>query len=84
MWAIASINSHFTLWCSDGRPIDEVRGGSGESTRIIVDQLGFLDITQLNVRVEAEYVLIDADLNSMEVQGSPYGKCCLSYVSGRN
>lgn len=74
MWTIASIDSPFTLWCSNGRPIDEVRGGSGESSRIIVDQQGFLDITQLNVRTREEYVLVDSDLNYTEVQSSPSGK----------
>lgn len=72
MWAITSIDSPFTLWCSDGRPIDQVRGGFGESSRVVVDQKGFLDITQLNVKA-AEYVLIDSDLNCSEVQTSPYG-----------
>ncbi|OJJ05866.1 hypothetical protein ASPVEDRAFT_138338 [Aspergillus versicolor CBS 583.65] len=47
MWAISSTHSAFTIWCSDGRPVDEARGSSGESSRIIVDQKGFLDITQL-------------------------------------
>lgn len=79
MWAITIIDSPFTLWCSDGRPIDEARGGFGESSRIIVDQKGFLDITELNVKA-LEYVLIDSDLNCSEVQGSPHGSvvpiCC--------
>ncbi|KAL4916478.1 hypothetical protein BDW62DRAFT_218682 [Aspergillus aurantiobrunneus] len=49
MWIVAAVDSAFTLWCSDGKPIDEARGGVGETARIIVDQLGFLDITQLDL-----------------------------------
>src|SRR5258708_28722060 len=35
------------LWFSDGRPITEVRGGAGLSSRLIVDSQGFLDLTDL-------------------------------------
>ncbi|KAJ0413111.1 hypothetical protein BJY00DRAFT_322509 [Aspergillus carlsbadensis] len=72
MWIITTVHSEATLWCSDGEPIlNVVRGGAGESSRLIVDGKGFLDITDLNVKAadpESEYILIDDDLNSTEVQ----------------
>jgi hypothetical protein len=80
MWSITAVDSDFTIWCSDGEPVLNVsRGGPGESSRLIVDGKGFLDITQLNVRApdpDSEYIFIDGDLNSTEVQipSSPWGK----------
>ncbi|KAL2847052.1 hypothetical protein BJX68DRAFT_268353 [Aspergillus pseudodeflectus] len=72
MWTITTVDSELMLWCSDGKPILNVaRGGSGESTRLIVDRKGFLDITELDVKAPdpgTEYILIDCDLNSTEVQ----------------
>lgn len=46
MWYLASVKSSFKLWFSDGMPIDDVRGGRGVSCRLIVDQKGFLDLTE--------------------------------------
>lgn len=40
------------------------------SSRFIVDQQGFLDITELNVTVEPEYIFIDSDLNCKEEETS--------------
>ncbi|KAJ5782359.1 hypothetical protein N7457_004133 [Penicillium paradoxum] len=67
MWHLATVNSPYTLWCSDGKPIDAIRGGVGESSRFIVDGQGFLDITELKVMgEEAEWILIDSRLNSTD------------------
>ncbi|KAL3487193.1 hypothetical protein BJX62DRAFT_246163 [Aspergillus germanicus] len=80
MWTITTADSESTIWCSDGEHILNVsRGGPGESSRLIVDGKGFLDVTELNMRApdpDSEYILIDADLNLTEVQipSSPCGK----------
>jgi hypothetical protein len=86
MWTITSVESKLTLWCSDGEPILNVsRGGPGKSSRLIVDRKGFLDITELDVKApdpETEYILIDCDLNSTEVQipSSPCGTSLSPYI----
>jgi hypothetical protein len=80
MWSTKTVDSEFTIWCSDGEPILNVsRGGQGESSRLIVDGKGFLDITKLDVKVpdpDSEYILIDGDLNLTEVEtpSSPCGE----------
>jgi hypothetical protein len=76
MWTITTVDSELMLWCSDGKPILNVaRGGPGESSRLIVDRKGFLDITELNI-------LIDCDLNTTEVQtpSSPSGTALSPYI----
>lgn len=70
MWYIASIRSSHKLWCSDGKALDDVRGGIGECSRIIVDKQGFLDITEF-ASVESQYVFIDKDLNFSDETVSP-------------
>ncbi|GAP93145.1 hypothetical protein SAMD00023353_11100070 [Rosellinia necatrix] len=47
MWHIAKALSTFALWFSDGRSIYDPRGNVGESYRLIVNQQGFLDITEI-------------------------------------
>lgn len=76
MWFLAAVNSPSTIWCSDGKPISTVRGGVGDSSRLIIDQQGFLDLTELETIAEEEpYVFIDEDLNSIEEEASPvYGE----------
>lgn len=71
MWFLAAVNSPSTIWCSDGKPISTVRGGVGDSSRLIIDQQGFLDLTELETIAEEEpYVFIDEDLNSIEEEAS--------------
>jgi hypothetical protein len=86
MWTITTVDSELMLWCSDGKPILNVaRGGPGESSRLIVDRKGFLDITELDFKApnpETEYILIDCDLNTTEVQtpSSPSGTALSPYI----
>lgn len=85
MWFLAAVNSPSTIWCSDGKPISTVRGGVGDSSRLIIDQQGFLDLTELETIAEEEpYVFIDEDLNSIEEEPSPayseYLDLCLPRV----
>ncbi|KAL3451392.1 hypothetical protein BJX65DRAFT_293408 [Aspergillus insuetus] len=72
MWTITTVDSEFTIWCSDGESILDVsRGGPGESSRLIVDGKGFLDITENNVQApnpDSEFILVDGDLNMTQVQ----------------
>ena len=71
MWFLAAVDSPSTVWCSDGKPINTVRGGVGDSSRLIIDKQGFLDLTELDTMEEDEpYVFIDEDLNSIE-EASP-------------
>ena len=76
MWFFTAVHSPSTVWCSDGKPISTVRGGVGESSRLIIDQQGFLDLTELDTMEEEEpYVFIDEDLNSIDQDASPvYGE----------
>lgn len=46
MWCFVAVQSSFQLWFSDGMPISVERGGPGVSSRLIVDQKGFLDMTE--------------------------------------
>ncbi|POR32665.1 Uncharacterized protein TPAR_07087 [Tolypocladium paradoxum] len=46
MWHLARIFCHFQLWFSDALPIKVPRGGQNVSSRLIVDQRGFLDLTE--------------------------------------
>ncbi|KND88944.1 hypothetical protein TOPH_06473 [Tolypocladium ophioglossoides CBS 100239] len=55
MWHLARIFCHFQLWFSDGLPVNVPRGGQNVSSRLIVDQRGFLDVTQ--VRSDAKLAL---------------------------
>lgn len=85
MWFLAAVNSPSTVWCSDGKPISTVRGGVGDSSRLIIDQQGFLDLTELDSMEEDEpYVFIDEDLNPIDEETSTaYGEyldLCLTYV----
>lgn len=85
MWFLAAVNSPSTIWCSDGKPISTVRGGVGDSSRLIIDQQGFLDLTELETIAEEEpYVFIDEDLNSIEEEALPayseYLDLCLPRV----
>lgn len=47
MWQIQQLMNPTgaAVWCSDGLPLDTLRGGSGSSSRIIVAGQGFLDVT---------------------------------------
>ncbi|KAE8153689.1 hypothetical protein BDV25DRAFT_148955 [Aspergillus avenaceus] len=47
MWYLAIIETDSQLWCSDGKPVNTPRGGTGVSSRFIVDGQGFLDLTQI-------------------------------------
>ena len=47
MWEIVQVDSSYQLWFSDGKAIEAPRGGSGVSSRLIVDRLGFLDLTEI-------------------------------------
>ena len=74
MWFLAVVNSPFAVWCSDGKPISTVRGGVGDSSRLIIDQQGFLDLTELvTIEEDEPYVFIDEDLNSIEASPA-YGE----------
>lgn len=47
MWQLVTITNPtaLPLWCSDGLPLTNLRGGSGSSSRFIVGGQGFLDVT---------------------------------------
>jgi len=47
MWQLSNIANptNASLWFTDGLPLSIVRGGSGSSSRLIVNGQGFLDIT---------------------------------------
>ena len=47
MWTLAEVRTSAQLWFSDGKPIESIRGGDGLSSRLMVDQLGFLDIVEI-------------------------------------
>ncbi|VUC26607.1 unnamed protein product [Clonostachys rosea] len=47
MWRLRQIDCSFTLWFSDGEPLTAVRSQTGVSYRLIVDQLGFLDLLEV-------------------------------------
>lgn len=51
MWRIVDIHNskQSQLWFSDGRPLQESRGGKGGSSRLIVQDQGFLDVTELDI-----------------------------------
>jgi hypothetical protein len=49
MWCLGEVQSSSQLWFSDGNPIADTRGGYGVSSRLIVDQQGFLDLTEIDV-----------------------------------
>lgn len=83
MWSLAVVDSPFKIWCSDGMPVNSVRGGTGGSTRFIIDKQGFIDVTELTVSREQSFELIDHHLNSTEVSvGSGSGEF-LDLVMGR-
>lgn len=67
MWSLAVVDSPFTVWCSDGMPINSIRGGNGESARFIIDKQGFLDVTELNATTAKSVELIYHHLNSTEM-----------------
>lgn len=46
MWSLVKVDSSYNLWFSDGKPINTTRGRPGVSSRLIVDQQGFLDLTE--------------------------------------
>ena len=58
MWCLTDINTSFEHWFSDGKPFKALRGQKNESSRLIVDQQGFLDITQIT---SSNLTLIDAN-----------------------
>ncbi|KAH8424948.1 uncharacterized protein LDX57_002694 [Aspergillus melleus] len=69
MWRIAEWESKHRLWFSDGEPIDAVRPidnfetRAGLSSRLIVDKLGFLDLTEIP---SAPTVALDANGSVVE------------------
>ncbi|EMD36820.1 hypothetical protein CERSUDRAFT_114726 [Gelatoporia subvermispora B] len=50
MWQITAVTNVAAsrLWFSDGLPMEQSRGGSDTSCRLIVDNQGFLDITEID------------------------------------
>ncbi|KAM0255937.1 hypothetical protein ACHAQJ_005338 [Trichoderma viride] len=58
MWNLVRILAASRLWFSDGDPIAATRGGQGISSRLIVDRLGFLDITEVR---SSESTALDAN-----------------------
>ncbi|KAI1455672.1 hypothetical protein F4805DRAFT_262606 [Annulohypoxylon moriforme] len=46
MWCLKQVDCSFKLCFSDGEPLHAVRTEAGMSYRLIVDQLGFLDLTE--------------------------------------
>ncbi|KAF3921811.1 hypothetical protein AA313_de0204348 [Arthrobotrys entomopaga] len=49
MWYFAKVPLEIMLWFSDGQPTSSSRGGNGFSSRLIADDFGFLDITEVVV-----------------------------------
>jgi len=75
MWRFIEVHSESTLWFSDGAGIDASRGGVGESSRLIVNHLGFLDITEIPSGSSTTAV----DANGLRL-GQPRSRrqgCCL-------
>jgi len=66
MWRIANIDTTCQLWFSDGQPVQAIRGGNGVSSRLIVADQGFLDLTELQLGG-----LIFLDVNSSWVVNWP-------------
>ncbi|UKZ78236.1 hypothetical protein TrVFT333_005972 [Trichoderma virens FT-333] len=58
MWHLARILVASRLWFSDGNPVEALRGGNGVSSRLIVDDQGFLDVTEMR---SLESVTLDAN-----------------------
>src|SRR5215469_18609188 len=46
-WRLAVTESLFEICFSDGKPINDIRGGDGTSFRLNIDQQGFLDLIEL-------------------------------------
>lgn len=83
MWHLAETNTPFTLWFSDGNPIGSVRGGSGLSSRLIVDQQGFLDLTEMDL--STSQILLDANGSVMTVnQGQEPKMPSVDKLNGMN
>ncbi|KAI9035945.1 uncharacterized protein KD926_002610 [Aspergillus affinis] len=72
MWRIAEWERKHRLWFSDGEPIDALRPidnfetRAGLSSRLIVDKLGFLDLTEIP---SATTVALDA--NGSVIESAP-------------
>ncbi|KAF7795299.1 hypothetical protein EIP86_006453 [Pleurotus ostreatoroseus] len=51
MWKLSVVHNAAgnALWFSDAKPLDNVRGGDGVSSRLIVDTQGFIDFTELSL-----------------------------------
>ena len=58
MWFLNRVDSSSDLWFSDGGPIKAIRGHYGESSRLIVDRQGFLDLTEIS---GLETTILDAN-----------------------
>ena len=67
MWKLSLIynGSGPQLWFSDAEPLDNIRGGNGVSSRLIIDTQGFIDFTEL--QLPSAIIL---DLNSALVHSS--------------
>lgn len=73
MWQLRTIDnpSGAALWFSDGAPLTAMRGGSGASSRLIVDGLGFLDITDFQNGFPNGPVMDIVDCNGVDLDYTP-------------
>jgi len=70
MWCFVVVQSSFQLWFSDGMPISVERGGPGVSSRLIVDQKGFLDMTEYP---PTSGFMVDANGSSLQLPRNSAG-----------
>lgn len=73
MWQFQSIDnpSNASLWFSDGQPLGALRGGKGVSSRLIVADQGFLDITDFQNGFPTGPVMDVVDLNGKNFDYTP-------------
>ncbi|KLO07087.1 hypothetical protein SCHPADRAFT_837093 [Schizopora paradoxa] len=60
-WSLREVAAPSTLWFSDGAPVTSPRPGDGTSYRLIVDRLGFLDLTSTPFAGTLQFRAIDAN-----------------------
>ncbi|KAI1266557.1 hypothetical protein F5Y18DRAFT_445008 [Xylariaceae sp. FL1019] len=59
MWTLKYWQSKYKLDFADGEPLETIRGGHGTSSRLVVDTLGFIDITEADI--SAQTTILDAN-----------------------
>ncbi|KAI1749609.1 hypothetical protein F4782DRAFT_542087 [Xylaria castorea] len=62
MWSLRQVDCSFKLWFSDGGLLSAVRSRTGVSYRLIVDQLGFLDLTEVPYLTQPHAIVANDEL----------------------